>query len=94
MQNEKKKNSKGIVLRAAACKNRELHFSDHLVEFLIFCLKIPLDYYFRKTYFKVPRYFIFQGILFIMPGQDHVRVIHISEVSIELQTFCHTGLLI
>ena len=30
-------------LRAAACKNRELHFSDHLVEFLIFCLKIPLD---------------------------------------------------
>ena len=31
------------VLRAAACKNRELHFSDHLVEFLIFRLKIPLD---------------------------------------------------
>ena len=30
-------------LRAAACKNRELHFSDHLVEFLIFRLKIPLD---------------------------------------------------
>ena len=32
-----------IYLRAAACKNRELHFSDHLVEFLIFHLKIPLD---------------------------------------------------
>ena len=31
------------VLRAAACKNRELHFSDPLVEFLIFCLKVPLD---------------------------------------------------
>ena len=31
------------ALRAAACKNRELHFSDHLVEFLIFRLKIPLD---------------------------------------------------
>ena len=30
-------------LRAAACKNRELHFSDHLVAFLIFRLKIPLD---------------------------------------------------
>ena len=30
-------------LRAAACKNRELHFSDHLVEFLIFRLKIPLE---------------------------------------------------
>ena len=33
----------GHLLRAAACKNRELHFSDHLVEFLIFRLKIPLD---------------------------------------------------
>ena len=32
-----------LLLRAAACKNRELHFSDHLVEFLIFRLKIPLD---------------------------------------------------
>ena len=30
-------------LRAAASKNRELHFSDHLVEFLIFRLKISLD---------------------------------------------------
>ena len=30
-------------LRAAACKDRELHFSDHLVEFLIFSLKIPLE---------------------------------------------------
>ena len=35
-------------LRAAACKNRELHFSDHLAKFLIFRLKIPLDELFSK----------------------------------------------
>ena len=34
---------KRSVLRAAARKNRQLHFSDPLVEFLIFHLKIPLD---------------------------------------------------
>ena len=32
-----------FFLRSAACKNRELHFSDHLVEYLIFRLKVPLD---------------------------------------------------
>ena len=38
-------------LRAAACKNREPHFTDHLVEFLIFRLKITLDELFSKIIF-------------------------------------------
>ena len=38
-------------LRAAACKNQELHFTDHLVEFLIFRLKITLDELFSKIIF-------------------------------------------
>ena len=42
MQDEPDRGVLGF-LRAAACKNRELHFSDHLVEFLILRLKIPLD---------------------------------------------------
>ena len=37
-----------IDLRVAACKNRESHFTDHLVKFLIFCLKITFDELFFK----------------------------------------------
>ena len=32
-----------ILLRAAASKNQEPHFTDRQLEFLIFRLKIPLD---------------------------------------------------
>ena len=39
------------ILRAAVCKNREPHFTDHLVEFLIFRLKITLDELFSKIIF-------------------------------------------
>ena len=43
--------------RAAACKNREPHFTDHLVEFLIFRLKI--------TFIKPNLSKIIQGILIL-----------------------------
>ena len=54
LQVQKSKNTQHKTksdLRAAACKNREPHFTNHLVEFLIFRLKITLDELFSKIIF-------------------------------------------
>ena len=47
------------VLRAAARKNRELYFSDHLGECFIFRLTISLDKLFSKIIFLSPKVFYF-----------------------------------